>query len=204
MPAIDGCRPLLALVEEQVDEQQHDDRGGEDDLGREGVVVECGLTPRRWPARGACTGQPPSARERDVPTASSVMPKMRLGKMPSTTMPIEQRRPREPLGQRDVVRGLVRERSGSRAPNDGALVQPQQVAGGEHGADRGDDHVGAEDALVQPRGRAVRREDRRELAPEPGEAGQTERGHRTEAQDPAEARGMRCSRPPSRRISSVW
>ena len=31
--------------------------------------------------------------------------------------------------------------SGRRLAERGALVQPQQVAGGEHGADRGDHHV---------------------------------------------------------------
>ena len=36
----------------------------------------------------------------------------------------------------------------------------------------------------------VRREDRRELAPEPGEAGEAERGHGAEAEDPAQLRGV--------------
>ena len=74
----------------------------------------------------------------------------------------------------------------------GALVQPQQVAGGEHRADGGDHHQRAVQRLsLEARaGRAVRAEDRRELAPEPGQAGQAERGHRAEPEDPAEPRHL--------------
>ena len=72
-----------------------------------------------------------------------------------------------------------------------ALVQPQQVRRGEHGAERRDHHVGAVQPRVEPLERRVRREDRGELAPEAGEARQTERGHRAEAEDPPEARRLR-------------
>ena len=44
MPAIeDGAHFCVVALE--IDEQQHDDRGHEDDLGREGVLVEGGLLP---------------------------------------------------------------------------------------------------------------------------------------------------------------
>ena len=40
MPAIDDVRPLVRFAGEDVDEEQHDDRRREDDLGREGMPVE--------------------------------------------------------------------------------------------------------------------------------------------------------------------
>ena len=55
-----------------------------------------------------------------------------------------------------------------------ALVQPQQVAGSEHGAQRGDHHEGAEQRHVEARCRVVGAEDGGELAPEAGQAGQAE------------------------------
>jgi hypothetical protein len=59
-------RPLPVLFHEQVDEQQHDDDGAEDDLGREGVIVEVGLVERLGQHRDHGLSRPP-ARPRPRP-----------------------------------------------------------------------------------------------------------------------------------------
>ena len=109
----------------------------------------------------------------------------------------EQRRPRDPLRHVDVVDVGVLE-LGLHLAHRHPLEHPEQVAGGEHGADRGDHHVDAErgERAVEPVEQAERqlrlvgREDRRELAPEPGEAGEAERGHGREAEQPPEVRRL--------------
>ena len=72
----------------------------------------------------------------------------------------------------------------------GALQQPQQVGGGQHGTDGGDHHVRAEEVDRQAGRRVVGGQDGGELAPEPGQAGQAEGGHRGEAEDPAHVGGL--------------
>ena len=71
-----------------------------------------------------------------------------------------------------------------------ALVQPQQVGRGEHRAQGGEHHQGPVQRLGQPEAGAVRRQDRRELAPEAGEAGQAEARHGAEPEDPPEPRHL--------------
>ncbi len=110
-----------------------------------------------------------------------------LGTKPSTTMPTS-------MGSHAThSRTVTSWRCGSSAnSSDGraegrALVEPEQVAGGQHGADGGDDHVEPEQPDVGHVG-FVGREDGGELAPEPGQARQAERGHGAQAEDPAEVR----------------
>ena len=74
-----------------------------------------------------------------------------------------------------------------------ALVQPQQVGGGQHRAERGEHRQHTEQREAETtEGQAftVQRvpgaQDRGELPPESGQTGQTQRGHRTEAKDPAQ------------------
>ena len=55
----------------------------------------------------------------------------------------EHRHPGDVLGEVHVVDVLVLELLGGRAERD-PLEQPEEVAGGEHGADGGDDHVDPE------------------------------------------------------------
>ena len=49
------------------------------------------------------------------------------------------------------------------------LDRPQQVAGGQHGADTTADHQDAEQGRIEVGGRVVGAEQRQHLAPEPGE-----------------------------------
>src|SRR3546814_330373 len=101
----------------------------------------------------------------------------------------QHREPGDPLGAVQVGDVLAVE-LGLGGAERGALVEPQQVAGGEDGADGGDHHVDPEELLGEARRRVVGGEDGGELAPEPGQAGEAERGHCGEAEHPSELGGL--------------
>ena len=86
-----------------------------------------------------------------------------------------------------------------------ALVQPQQVAGGEHGADGGDDHQRAEQRQARARQAAGCRRDRI-AGNSPQNPARPGRPSDAIAQKPRiqPSRGIWMSMPLSRLISSVW
>ena len=111
-------------------------------LGRERVEVPTGVHDRQRGVDSALAIDARVSRHAGA-RAASVTRKMMSGKTPSTTM-------RSRIGVHaihsigddvvDVRVGELRLRLAERDP----LEHPQQVAGGEHGADRGDDHERAE------------------------------------------------------------
>ena len=182
MPAIDDMAHLAPLRRQHVDQEQHDDRDDEHDLGRERVPVDAWAdeaddrTDRRHGAlnRPAACHLPSAARL--WTTEASVTRKMKFGYTPSTRISDQHRRPGDVVGDVHVVDVRIRELAPGRAEGN-PLEQPQQVAGGEDRADGGDHHERAEQHHAQAGRRVVGRQDRRELAPEPGETGQAERRH---------------------------
>ena len=96
-----------------------------------------------------------------------------VGEDPEDQDEDQQRRPSQVLGHVHVVDVGLGELLLGRAEGD-PLEHPQQVAGGEDGADGGHRHVGAERRLVEAVGRLVGGQDGGELAPEPGQAGQAQ------------------------------
>ena len=70
------------------------------------------------------------------------------------------------------------------------LEQPQEICGGKNRAKRSDHHVNPECGLIESISGVVRRQDRRELTPEPRESRQSERCHAGKPEDPAHSRHL--------------
>ena len=137
-----GMNGLGPLELDRVEQHQHDHARRQHDLGRERVPVDRRRRERHGGGRSEAStaDQPPKPVGRGRVTAGFVTSKIRPGKNPRTTIRMTSGTQAIHSGGIDVVDvRIVGELLGGRAER-GALVEPEQVAGGEHGAERGDHH----------------------------------------------------------------
>ena len=195
-----------SMIDVQQDQDAH--AGGEHDLGRERVPVDRGRralgrrrrAERAWPARRSA----PDRRADELRprgwsrrTSGRAGSRTRRCRMSSGVHAIHSD------GFTSLMCGSLANSSVGRAER-GALEQPQQVAGGEHRAERGDAPCRCGTAPRSGPRPGCRRRGSRGTRPRTrrGRAGRATPWCRSRGSSPS--CGAWISRPPSRLISSVW